>query len=155
MSSDVVASAPPERPDAWLREPTPREGPAREIAATPDDSPSVVPSMEEKSEPRRRPRPAARASDRGFPPMPVENYLSLLDWTGRELRAGKRGSIPGGLAPILERLGVNGEGWLETVRHFGRWFKHAAGRRDSLAAAATQAGRRWSQGQCSAKLAFR
>ena len=54
-----------------------------------------------------------------------------------------------------ERLGVNGEGWLETVRHFGRWFERAAGRRDSLESAATQAGGGRFQGRCSAKLAFR
>ena len=37
-------------------------------------------------------------------------YLTLLEWTGRQLRAGKRGAIPGQIAPILERLGVIGEG---------------------------------------------
>ena len=52
-------------------------------------------------------------------------YLSLLDWTGRQLRAVSRGTIPAQLAPILERLGVNGDGWVETVRHFGR-SKHPA-----------------------------
>ncbi len=36
-------------------------------------------------------------------------------------------------APILERLGVNTDGWVETVRPFGCWFKTAAGRRGSLA----------------------
>ena len=31
----------------------------------------------------------------------------LLDWTGRELRADKRGAIPEDLALIVERLGLN------------------------------------------------
>jgi hypothetical protein len=84
----------------------------------------------------------------------LEKYLSLVDWTGRELRAGSRGTIPGPLSPILDRLGQSGECWLETVRHFGRWFKRAAGGRDSLAAAAMRCGRRWFQGQCAAKIAF-
>ena len=84
----------------------------------------------------------------------LEKYLSLVDWTGRELRAGSRGTIPGPLSPILARLGQSGECWLETVRHFGRWFKRAAGGRDSLAAAAMRCGRRWFQGQCAAKIAF-
>ncbi len=61
-------------------------------------------------------------------------YLTLLEWTGRQLRAGKRGTIPDQIAPILERLGVIGEGWVETVRQFGRRFKTAAGRRESRAA---------------------
>ena len=101
-----------------------------------------------------RPRLAARASDRGYLPIELEKYLSLLDWTGRELRAESRGAIPGRLSPILDRLGLNGECWLETVRHFGRWFKRAAGGRESLAAAAMRCGRHWFQGQCAAKIAF-
>jgi len=31
---------------------------------------------------------------------------SLLDWTGRQVRADKRGVIPEHPAPILERLGL-------------------------------------------------
>jgi hypothetical protein len=34
----------------------------------------------------------------------VCGYVILLDWTGRELRADKRGAIPDHLAPIMERL---------------------------------------------------
>jgi hypothetical protein len=36
----------------------------------------------------------ARASDQGFLPIETEHYFMLLDWTGRQLRAGKRGAIP-------------------------------------------------------------
>jgi hypothetical protein len=36
--------------------------------------------------------------------MPVEHYLELLDWTGRQLAAGKRGAIPAHLAPSGCRL---------------------------------------------------
>jgi hypothetical protein len=82
-------------------------------------------------------------------------YLTLLEWTGRQLRAGKRGTIPDQIAPILERLGVIGEGWVETVRQFGRRFKTAAGRRESLAALAVRRGKAWLQGQSAAALAFR
>ncbi len=60
----------------------------------------------------------------------------LLDWTGRELRADKRGAIPEHLAPIVERLGLNQSNWVETVRGFGRLFKQAAGRSSSLVDAA-------------------
>jgi hypothetical protein len=47
--------------------------------------------------------PVRRASHRGFLPMTLEEYLELLDWTGRQVRADKPGAIPLGLAPILER----------------------------------------------------
>ena len=39
--------------------------------------------------------------------MNSEQYIMLLDWTGRELRADTPGAIPEHLAPILERLGIN------------------------------------------------
>ena len=55
------------------------------------------------------PQPSAtgrRASDRGLLPIKLNDYLQLLDWTGRLLAKGKRGAIPLHLSPILERLGV-------------------------------------------------
>jgi hypothetical protein len=95
-----------------------------------------------------------RASDQGFLPIQVEHYLTLLDWTGRELRADKRGSIPDHLAPIMERLGLNRSNWVETVRGFGRLFKQAAGRSSSLVDAAARRSRRWFQGKAPARTAF-
>ena len=41
-----------------------------------------------------------RASERGFLSISLSRYIELLDWTGRELRKKKRGSIPQHLAPI-------------------------------------------------------
>jgi hypothetical protein len=95
-----------------------------------------------------------RASDQGFLPIPVEHYVMLLDWTGRELRADKRGAIPDRLAPIMERLGLNRLNWVETVRGFGRLFKQAAGRSSSLVDAAARRSRRWFQGKAAARIAF-
>ena len=73
-----------------------------------------------------------RASRRGFLSMSLSQYLDLLDWTGRQLRANKRGAIPAHLSPILARLGINQDGWLTVVEKFGRLFKRAAGTRASL-----------------------
>ena len=96
----------------------------------------------------------ARASNQGFLPIQVEHYVMLLDWTGRELRADKRGAIPDHLAPIVERLGLNRSNWVETVRGFGRLFKQAAGRSSSLVDAAARRSRRWFQGKAAARAAF-
>jgi REP element-mobilizing transposase RayT len=101
--------------------------------------------------PRRRP---VRASDQGYLPIEVEPYVRLLDWTGRELRADKRGAIPDHLAPIMQRLGLDQSNWVETVRHFGRLFKQAAGRSSSLVDAAARRSRRWFQGKTAARAAF-
>lgn len=86
-----------------------------------------------------------RASQKGFLPLSLAKYLELLDWTGRTLVAGKRGKIPSHLAPILERLGVDGSGWYRLVKNFGRLFKRAAGKADSIAAEATRRGQAYMQ----------
>jgi hypothetical protein len=72
------------------------------------------------------PFPSPRASDKGFLPMTLDDYLSLLDWTGRQVRDDKRGAIPEHLAPILQRLQIAPDHWTDTVRHFGRLFRTAA-----------------------------
>ncbi len=58
---------------------------------------------------------AARISNLGFLPMTREQYLSLLDTLGRMVRQGKRGFIPAGLPPILERLKVEPQTWLDSL----------------------------------------
>jgi len=100
-------------------------------------------------------RPAeGRASDKGFLPLNLDQYLELLDWTGRQARPDKRGQIPAELLPILQRLRLSSETWVETVLNFGRWFRLAAGRVDSLAAEAARRGRRWLQGVSHSRAAF-
>ena len=96
----------------------------------------------------------ARASDQGFLPIEAEHYVMLLDWTGRQLCADKRGAIPDHLACILDRLGLNRSNWVETVRGFGRLFKQAAGRSSSLVDAAARRSRCWFQGKAAAGAAF-
>jgi len=89
----------------------------------------------------------ARASNKGCLPMSFEEYLCLLDWTGRQLRADKRGAIPQDLAPILERLHIGGaEGWLQLMGQFSRLFRRAAGRPQSLQREREQRGCRVMQG---------
>ena len=55
--------------------------------------------------------------------MSLDHYLKLLDWTGRELRSDKRGSIPKGLDPMLERLQCSSETWLDLVKNFRKRFR--------------------------------
>lgn len=97
---------------------------------------------------------AHRASNRGFLPMTLDEYLTLLDWTGRQVRTDKRGAIPAHLAPILERLNVNSVTWMATIEQFGRMFRRAIGRVSSLAALAASRGRHWYQGVGASRLVF-
>ncbi len=47
-----------------------------------------------------------------------EDYLELVDFTGRTIRDDKRGYINEKLAPILQRLKMTEAGWLESSQHF-------------------------------------
>lgn len=98
--------------------------------------------------------PSRRASHRGFLPMKLTHYLELLDWTGRQVGKKRRGSIPDDLAPILDRLQISGEHWVELVKNFGRWFHRAIGRPPNLAAEATRCNRRWLHGMTRTRNVF-
>jgi hypothetical protein len=69
--------------------------------------------------------------------MSLDQYLQLLDWTGRQLRRDKPGVISGDLQPIMERLDCTVESWLDLVRNFRRRFRTEAGRPEVLAGVST------------------
>ena len=98
--------------------------------------------------------PSRRASSQSFLSVSLEDYLRLLDWTGRQIRRGKRGTIPASLAPILDRLHVGGESWVQSVQNFGRWFHRAVGRTERLAEEAARRGKHWFQGLAHSRTAF-
>jgi REP element-mobilizing transposase RayT len=86
---------------------------------------------------RGRPGPCAsvatrRASDKGFLPMSLQLYLQLVDWTGRQVRGDKRGAIPAGLRPILDRIGLNEDVFVRWVAGFKKLFKRVVGTPASL-----------------------
>jgi len=89
-----------------------------------------------------------------FLKMKLQDYLTLLDWTGRNIVEGKKGSIPRDLAPLLDRMELNTENWLDTVQHFGGLFYHIAGPVKTLVSAATGLGLKWMKGKTGARAAF-
>jgi len=50
--------------------------------------------------------------------MSLDEYLELLDWTGRQFRIDKRGAIPAACAPILDRLDCSEDTWFDLVKNF-------------------------------------
>lgn len=86
---------------------------------------------------------ASRASDQGVLEMTVEQYLQILDWSGRQVRRGKRGKISSDAPPILERLGLAGDGLVTFVEHYEDLFRVAVGSADSLAKLAERMGKQW------------
>ena len=51
-------------------------------------------------------------------PFSLEDYLSLVDSTGRIIREDKRGFIDHSLAPILERLSIDHQQWIQNSTKF-------------------------------------
>ena len=98
--------------------------------------------------------PAIKRWRHGFLPISVDQYLELLDWTGRQLVAGKRGAIDEAHPPILERLGLQPSAWLEMMQEFDVWFHGAVGRVEAMAQHAARTGRRWIQGERRCQDAF-
>jgi REP element-mobilizing transposase RayT len=94
------------------------------------------------------------SSGRGILPISAAAYFDLVDRSGRILKENKRGFIDPELAPILLRIGVNPNAWMDTISRFDSRFRIAAGLLSSLRTFARQLGRRWVTGVTAAKVAF-
>ncbi|ADZ90138.1 transposase [Marinomonas mediterranea] len=62
----------------------------------------------------------------------LKDYLDLVDLTGRIIREDKRGSIDLSLSPILQRVGISHENWLEISTQFESNSSSAVGAESSL-----------------------
>jgi REP element-mobilizing transposase RayT len=58
-------------------------------------------------------------------PFTLKDYLELVDWTGRIIKHNKRGTIPEHAPPILNRLNLSAENYIQFI-HKNR-FVHAVG----------------------------
>jgi len=52
-----------------------------------------------------------------------EDYLTLVDTTGRYIRDNKRGAISADLLPILERVNIDKQIWLSNVTNFEKHYQ--------------------------------
>lgn len=78
-----------------------------------------------------------------FAGVDVEYYLSLVEWTGRNIRADKPGYLPLGLKPVLERYRLDTERWVDNVQSYGGLFYRIAGPLDRIVTRAREKGLRW------------
>ena len=58
----------------------------------------------------------------------LKDYLALVDWTGRIIRADKRGALDASAPPILDRLKMEQKHWLYLTQQFESTFKGMVGR---------------------------
>jgi hypothetical protein len=119
------------RRDQWL---VPFATPVTDVTAAQAERPEV------------RGAPATFLGD-----MSAESYFELLDWTGRQLRAGKRGYIPPHIRPALDRLDLKVEAWVENVEGYGSLFHRLVGRANRLRELAGSLGCSWLHGQAGAR----
>ena len=91
---------------------------------------------------------------RGYLSLSLEEYLIVLDTTGRIVKKSKRGSIPLELEPILVRVGIKPEGWIPAVQKLGNSFSFAVANPDTMGRIAKPPGRLWLKGVSMARRVF-
>jgi hypothetical protein len=74
------------------------------------------------------------------------DYLTLVEETGKVIRAGKRGSINENATALLIQLGINSGDWLQLAEHFGKQYHQAVGTLAELNAFAAHTGKQWISG---------
>jgi len=79
-------------------------------------------------------------------PFELNDYIALVDWSGRAVLENKRGLIPVNTPPILFRLGIDEKDWINHIHYFERQFPTVAGNIDRLKQLAEQTSRRWIKG---------
>ncbi len=87
-----------------------------------------------------------RGNKRGVLEMTFKEYLELLDWTGRQIREDKRGAIPAHLEPILTRLKLKSEDWVDSFKSFRKDFHTVAAPEEKMREIAEKVEVRWFHG---------
>ena len=79
-------------------------------------------------------------------PLSLNNYLELVDWSGRAIHPRKKGRIPDRYPKILDRLQMSPEALLKYLRKPDRDFHHVIGRPQAIEQTAKKLGRAFLHG---------
>jgi len=79
-------------------------------------------------------------------PFHLADYLELVNWTGRAVRDDKRGAIADDLPPILERIGITRQAWLQLAKDFETHFSQWIGQEEHVEQACKRSDQRWAHG---------
>jgi hypothetical protein len=74
------------------------------------------------------------------------DYLELVDWSGRIVREGKRGTIAADAPPVLSKLGMQGRQWQTQMLGIESRYWRAVGTVESLMIKARSLGQCWLKG---------
>jgi len=94
---------------------------------------------------------AIRGDDREGLPFNLQDYLDLLDSTGRAVHPGKTGVIPATTPRLLSTLGIVPGEWLSSVAELHARFRLFIGSPARLCTLAQQRGWRWISGLSAAR----
>ncbi len=90
-------------------------------------------------------------------PFSKEEYISLVTWTGQQIRDDKKGYLATGtsnIPSIVKENGLNPVYWLSTIKHYNTPYQHIAGPLSALRDWATKIGQKWLKGQTIARLRY-
>jgi len=87
-------------------------------------------------------------------PYCAADYLALVDWSGRAIVEGKKGSIPDNLPPILQRLQMQPQQYLAHIQRPGLGIANALGALDKLKQYTEHFGKSFMKGQTAAAALF-
>jgi len=79
-------------------------------------------------------------------PFSLSGYLELVDYSGRAILENKRGYIPEKLPPILDRLGLNPDTWMDELSGFKSVGFSAIGTVDQLKDFCQKVGKKFAVG---------
>ena len=76
--------------------------------------------------------PLAGIKSLNVPTLTQAEYIDLVDFTGREWHAGKRGEIEASAPRALRKLGLNKDHWTNRVKGFGSGYWRVVGELEEL-----------------------
>lgn len=112
--------------------------------ASADDKPVLLPFAH-----------ALRRGETEALPFNLQDYLDLLDTSGRVVHPTKRGFIPASTPRLLLSLGLQPEEWLKSVGELHARFRLFIGAPHRLSRLAESRGWRWIRGQSAARRLYR
>ena len=87
-------------------------------------------------------------------PYSLKDYFELSDWTGRAMRDDKRGYIPDKEPKIINKLGIDIDIWLDTVKEYSKSYHAFVGSEKQLKEVCETTGKKWIAGIVSSRLLY-
>ena len=98
-----------------------------------------------------KPTQSEKDCNKTYLPFTLEEYKSLVDWTGRQIRENKPGYIPSSVPSLVKDVGLNPAQWLKQATRRRGNGPSIVGPLTSIQQWATKIGLKWIKGQSIAR----